>query len=147
MKYFLFFILLPLPFTFLSCSGDDDWKEVTPPREYETIVGNTYVFYKLGVPFTYHFYTFNEDGTIDVEIRKKDLDGELESKSVGYYEYNHPIIKLKVQSIRGCDNCFNEFEAEVFDTRRKFYIRTWIGDLWDFHVYDDHYMDYNKPFS
>lgn len=138
MKHLSFFILLAFSFLFPSCDDDPiEKKEEKPPFRYETIVGNTYVLSDLTSPVEYVFYTFNEDSTIDIETRERYLDGELLGKSVGYYEYNHPILKLKVNS--GCDNCFNNFEAKVSDYRRDFTIKMWSGFDDTFFVYDSYY--------
>ena len=137
MKRVFLLALLILPLVFSSCSDDDDnKKEPVPPFSYETIVGNTYIRRAI---FEYHLYTFKEDGTIDVEVRERTIDGKLLSKSIGYYEYDHPILKLKINS--GCENCFNEFEAKVYDERRQFSFTLWTDEYRSFFVYDYYSWD------
>lgn len=137
MKHILFYIFLVLPLFFLSCSdNDDERKDPLPPFYYETVAGNTYILHTF---FEYHLYTFNADGTIDIEVRNRRIDGELLSKGVGYYEYNHPVLKLTGEI--GCTNCNNKFEVKVSDSRRNFSTTLSSGIHWDFFVYDYHSWD------
>lgn len=143
MKHILFYIFLTLPLFFLSCSDDDDErKDPPPPFSYETVVGNTYILWRFS---EFYLYTFNVDGTIDIEVRSRKIDGELLSKSIGYYEYNHPVLKLTGEI--GCTNCNNKFEAKVSDDRRYFSITLWTDEHWAFFVYDYYsWDDYDKLF-
>jgi hypothetical protein len=98
---------------------------------YTTLKGNTYVAespasWELGM---FIIYKMDNDSTIDIEERMYSVDGDLKDKSKGYFKYTHPTLKLRVQSISGCDNCFNYFTATVDDDRKSF--RYSIFDLGD----------------
>lgn len=147
MRYISFIILLTFPLLFLSCDEDPiDDKEEKPSYKYETIVGNTFVHIghleSYEHPYyskKYIFYTFNEDESIDIEMRAGYLDGEIIDQCMGYYEYNHPVLKLKVQTDSKCENCFNTYEVKVDDYRRNFTIKYWTGFEDTFFVYDSYY--------
>lgn len=106
-----------------SCSSDDENPKIDPPKSYTTITGNTY--HAKSWRFsdhrtTYEVYKFNNDGTIDIVENFDSPNGELYEKGIGTYEYSHPELKLKIQSVSGCENCFNNFTATVSDDRRSF---------------------------
>ena len=99
---------------------------------YTTVKGNTYVAespasWQIGM---YIIYKMDNDSTIDIEERMYSVDGDLKNKLKGYFKYTHPTLKLRVQSISGCENCFNYFTAHVDDDRKSFsYTIFDLGDL------------------
>jgi len=127
--------------TFSSCKKDDPVAE--KEKIYTTIKGNTYVA-KSPVNWesgTYIIYKFDNDSTIDIEERMYSSDGELKNKREGFFKYNHPNLELKIQSILGCDNCFNHFTAIVADDKKSF-----SYEIWDMGVSENKIIEFNiKP--
>jgi hypothetical protein len=123
MKKNILLVLLIL-LIFSGCKKDNP---VVKEKIYTTIKGNTYIAespasWELGI---YIIYKLDNDSTIDIEERKYSADGELKNKTKGYFKYDHPTLKLTVQSIPGCDNCFNYFTATVDDDRKSFKYTIW----------------------
>lgn len=111
--------------TFSACQKDDIVTE--EEKTYTTIKGNTYVAespasWELGV---YIIYKMSNDSTIDIEERMYSSDGTLKDKMKGFFNYNHPNLELKVQSISSCEECFNYFTATVSDDRKSFSYSIW----------------------
>jgi hypothetical protein len=111
--------------TFSACEKDDIVTE--EEKTYTTIKGNTYVAkspasWESGV---YIIYKMSNDSTIDIEERMYSSDGKLKDKMKGFFKYSHPNLELKVQSISGCENCFNYFTATVADDRKSFKYTIW----------------------
>lgn len=67
----------------------------------------------------------SNDSTIDIEERMYSSDGTLKDKMKGFFNYNHPNLELKVQSISSCEECFNYFTATVSDDRKSFSYSIW----------------------
>ena len=113
-----------------ACQKHDSEKD----KIYTTVKGNTYVAespasWEVGM---YIIYKMDNDSTIDIEERMYSVDGDLKNKLKGYFKYTHPTLKLRVQSIPGCENCFNYFTATVDDDRKSFrYTIFDLGDLKD----------------
>ena len=110
---------------FASCKKDDS--VVDKEKIYTTVKDNIYMAespasWELGV---YIIYKMGKDSTIDIEKRMYSVNGELKSKAKGFFNYTHPTLKLKVQSISGCENCFNDFTATVGDDRKSFKYSIW----------------------
>jgi len=126
-KFLIFFLVL---FASTSCQKRDSENE----KIYTTVKGNTYVAespasWEIGM---YIIYKMDSDSTIDIEERMYSADGDLKNKLKGYFNYSHPTLKLRVQSIPGCENCFNYFTANVDDDRKSFrYTIFDLGDLKD----------------
>lgn len=104
--------------TFAACKKDDPVVE----KIYTTIKGNTYIAespasWEVGM---YIIYKMDNDSSIDIEERMYSVNGDLKSKMKGYFKYKHPTLELRVQSITGCENCFNYFTAAVDDDRKSF---------------------------
>ena len=111
--------------TFLACKKDDPIaeKEII----YTTIKSNTYIAespasWELGM---FIIYKMDNDSTIDIEERMYSVDGDLKRKTIGYFKYIHPTLELRVQSISGCEKCFNYFTATVDDDRKSFKYSIW----------------------
>jgi hypothetical protein len=110
-----------------SCQKHDSEDDKT----YTSVKGNTYTAespasWQIG---TYIIYKLDNDSTIDIEERMYSVDGDLKNKSKGYFKYTHPTLKLRIQSISGCENCFNYYTATVNDDKKSF--RYTIFDLGD----------------
>lgn len=142
-KLLLLFLLMP--FMFISCSSDDDNNDDDIP-DYTTIINNTYIckdrFASNPSKVKWIIYKINSDGSIKIEERENTVNGNIYSNKIGHFEYYHPNLKLKIQSIDDCDNCFNNFEAEVSENRRiisyQIYDITSGGNrILKFHVFDD----------
>jgi hypothetical protein len=124
----LFVYLILLAST--SCHKNDSEND----KIYTTVKGNTYVAespasWEIGM---YIIYKMDKDSTIDIEERMYSADGDLKNKFKGYFKYTHPTLKLRVQSISGCENCFNYFTANVDDDRKSFrYTIFDFGDMKD----------------
>ena len=119
----LLFALILLAFS--ACKKDDPATE--KEKIYTTIKGNTYIAespasWELGM---YIIYKMGNDSTIDIEERMYSSDGALKGKTKGFFKYNHPNLELKVQSISGCEDCFNYFTATVDDNRKSFKYSIW----------------------
>ena len=113
-------VLALILLAFATCKKDDPVAE--KERIYTTIKGNTYIAespasWELGM---YIIYKMSNDSTIDIEERMYSSDGALQDKKKGFFKYNHPKLELKVQSISGCEGCFNYFTATVEDNRKIF---------------------------
>lgn len=111
---------------FASCSKDSE--EDIQEQSYSTIIGNTYVTKSERASDSrplYLIYEFKSNGEITIEERLDSENGTLYGSPVGYYEYNHPSIELQIQSIEGCDDCFNNFTATVSNDRKSFSYQVW----------------------
>ncbi|NDV47848.1 hypothetical protein D0T49_12405 [Paludibacter sp. 221] len=118
MKKVLLITLLVIPILFTNCKEE-------PEKDFTTIVGHTYVANYQNYSYAekkelnlFLTYKFNQDGTIAFEERVDSETGRLYESGKGYFEYNHPTLKLKVQSI--CDECFNNFTAKVSTDKKEF---------------------------
>lgn len=124
-KRFLYFAFV-LIVSFISCS--DDSEENIQEQFYTTIIGNTYIAKSKRISDSrplYLIYEFKSNGEISIEERFDSETGTLYRNPVGYYEYNHPSIDLQIQSIEGCDDCFNNFTGTVSNDRKSFSYQIW----------------------
>ncbi len=127
MKNVIWILLIPL--LLFACKDDDNEPEEI---EYITIVGHTYVAERYTYSFTdertihlFLIYTFNKDGTIAIEERDGSETGKLRESKKGYFEYEHPVLRLKVQGI--CEDCFNNFTATVNNDKKEFSYEIFIS--------------------
>lgn len=118
-------IIILISLTLTACEK----KEILPEKgkTYTTIKGNTYVAespasYEMGL---YIIYKMSNDSTILIEERMHSADGMLKDKKKGFFKYKHPNLELQVQSITGCEDCFNYFTATVDDDRKSFSYSIW----------------------
>jgi len=142
----LLLILFTLPF-FIACSSSDKEEDLPEPN-YDTIIGNTYIckdrFASDHSKVKWIIYKINKDNSITIEERENTIDGNIYNNSIGFFEYEHSSLKLKIQSISGCDDCFNNFNATVSDSRRTisyeiYDISTGGKRTLKFHVYDSYF--------
>lgn len=118
------FVIFLISIAFYSCKEDNS---LLDNKVYTTVKGNTYVAqstasWELGM---YIIYKMDNDSTIDVEERMYSVDGELKNKSKGYFKFKYPVLELRVQSITGCDDCFNFFTATVNSDLKSFNYSIW----------------------
>jgi hypothetical protein len=111
--------LLLLSIILYSCSKEEPEKEIT------SIVGHRYVANYERYSYTekrdinlFLIYSFGNDGVISIEERLDSENGTLYETNIGYFEYNHPVLELKINS--GCEECFNYFTANVSDDKKDF---------------------------
>lgn len=121
-------LILLLPLLFTTCGNDEEVNK--NEKKYNTVVGNTYTTETVlsSDKKIYGIYEFKSDGSIVITENINSINGELYNKSIGHFEYSHPTLKLEIQSIKGCNNCFNYFTAEVSDDRRTFNYKIFYTD-------------------
>jgi hypothetical protein len=122
MKKILFILMVAI--MFMECKKNDE-KKTEQEKEYTTIVGYTYIanhyvysFIEDKVRHIFLIYTFDQNGAITIEERYDSETGELIELKKGRFEYNHPVLKLEIQSI--CEDCFNYFTANVSEDKKEF---------------------------
>jgi len=111
--------LLLLSLVIYSCSKEEPEKEIT------SIVGHKYVanykrlfIYRKKDLNLFLIYRFGNDGVISIEERLDSENGKLYETNFGFFEYNHPVLDLQINS--GCEECFNYFTANVSDNKKEF---------------------------
>jgi hypothetical protein len=83
-------------------------------KTFTSIVGHTYVAANWQYSThrrTYEIYTFNQNGSISIEERFDNINGNLYETGYGTYRINGMDIELEINSI--CDDCFNHFTASM----------------------------------
>lgn len=118
-SFFYYCLILFIVVSLSNCQKGENIAE--KEKIYTTIKGNTYIAespasWELGM---FIIYKMDNDSTIDIENRMYSVNGDLKSKTKGYFKYNHPTLELKVGE-PGCNNCFNYFTATVTDDRKSF---------------------------
>lgn len=111
----ILFLTIALSLLFTGCSKNDNIPE--QKESITTIVGNTYAakhyLASNNNQIIYYIYQFKSNGDITIYERYNTVNGDLRNELIGSYQYNHPNLKLKIQSVANCNDCFNNFDATV----------------------------------
>ncbi|WP_252639719.1 lipocalin family protein [Dysgonomonas mossii] len=99
--------------------GDVTYRKA-PSKSFTSMSGHTYIAVDWRAStheLLYLIYKFDNDGTINIERRLHEINGELYDSSVGTYEESGANVTLRIPSV---GTSYNEFTATLHNDLKSF---------------------------